>query len=135
MVSGCPMPERICFTLSRAAFFSAGMVAAWYFGPCRPTAGLRPIGSALLPRLVGQLVRLDAPLKSLGIHTVRVALHPEVFVQVSVNVARSPEEAELQANPELAAAVAESEREAERLEREVEEAEGAAEAPRLVLPE
>ncbi|HEX5080044.1 MAG TPA: 50S ribosomal protein L9 [Geminicoccaceae bacterium] len=80
-------------------------------------------------------VRLDAPLKSLGIHTVRVALHPEVFVQVSVNVARSPEEAELQANPELAAAVAESEREAERLEREVEEAEGAAEAPRLILPE
>jgi large subunit ribosomal protein L9 len=80
-------------------------------------------------------VRLDAPLKALGIHTVRVALHPEVVVQVSVNVARSPEEAELQANPELAAAVAESEREAERLEREAEEVEQAAEAPRLVLPE
>jgi large subunit ribosomal protein L9 len=80
-------------------------------------------------------VRLDSPLKSLGIHAVRVALHPEVVVHVSVNVARSPEEAELQANPELAAAVAESEREAERLEREVEEAEQAAEAPRLVLPE
>src|SRR5918996_6492081 len=80
-------------------------------------------------------VRLDSPLKSLGIHAVRVALHPEVVVQVSVNVARSSDEAELQANPELAAAVAESEREAERLEREAEEAEQAAEAPRLVLPE
>jgi large subunit ribosomal protein L9 len=80
-------------------------------------------------------VRLDSPLKSLGIHSVRVALHPEVVVHVSVNVARSAEEAELQADPELAAAVAESEREAERLEREVEEAEQAADAPRLVLPE
>ena len=80
-------------------------------------------------------VRLDSPLKSLGIHSVRVALHPEVVVHVSVNVARSSEEAELQANPELASAVAESEREAARLEREAEEAEQAAEAPRLVLPE
>lgn len=80
-------------------------------------------------------VRLDSPLKSLGIHAVRVALHPEVVVQVSVNVARSAEEAELQADPELAAAAAESEREAERLEREVEEAEQAADAPRLVLPD
>jgi large subunit ribosomal protein L9 len=80
-------------------------------------------------------VRLDSPLKALGIHAVRVALHPEVVVQVSVNIARSAEEAELQADPELAAAVAESEREAERLEREVEEAEQAADAPRLVLPD
>ena len=80
-------------------------------------------------------VRLDSPLKSLGIHAVRVALHPEVVVQVSVNVSRSSDEAELQANPELAAAVAESEREAERLERGAEEAEQAPEAPRLVLPE
>jgi len=79
-------------------------------------------------------VRLDSPLKTLGIHAVRVALHPEVVVEVSVNVARSAEEAELQANPELAAAVAESEREAERLEREAEAAEQA-EAPPLVLPE
>lgn len=80
-------------------------------------------------------VRLDSPLKALGIHAVRVALHPEVVVQVSVNVARSAEEAELQADPELAAAAAESELEAERLEREIEEAEQAEEAPRLVLPE
>lgn len=49
-------------------------------------------------------VRLDAPIKTLGIHQVRIALHPEVDVQVSVNVARSKEEAETQANPELAAA-------------------------------
>jgi large subunit ribosomal protein L9 len=49
-------------------------------------------------------VRLDAPLKVLGIHQVRVALHPEVDVQVSVNIARSREEAEMQADPGLAAA-------------------------------
>jgi large subunit ribosomal protein L9 len=80
-------------------------------------------------------VRLDSPLKALGIHAVRVALHPEVVVLVSVNVARSAEEAELQADPDLAAAMAETEREAERIEREIEEAEQAADAPRLVLPE
>ena len=40
---------------------------------------------------------LDKPIKTLGIHDVRVALHPEVIVMVKVNIARSPEEAELQA--------------------------------------
>ncbi len=37
------------------------------------------------------------PIKSIGMHEIRVALHPEVSVGVKVNVARSPEEAELQA--------------------------------------
>jgi large subunit ribosomal protein L9 len=46
--------------------------------------------------LKGQIV-LDKPIKTLGLHSVRVALHPEVIVSVTVNVARSPEEAELQA--------------------------------------
>lgn len=40
---------------------------------------------------------LDKPIKTLGVHDVRVALHPEVIVGVKVNIARSPEEAELQA--------------------------------------
>jgi large subunit ribosomal protein L9 len=80
-------------------------------------------------------VRLDSPIKVLGIHDIRIALHPEVDVHVSVNIARSQEEAELQANPELAEALAENEREAERLEREAEEAAQAADAPRLVLPD
>ena len=80
-------------------------------------------------------VRLESPLKVLGIHDIRIALHPEVDVHVSVNIARSQEEAELQANPELAEALAENEREAERLEREAEEAAQAADAPRLILPE
>ena len=40
---------------------------------------------------------LDRPIKAIGLQEVRVALHPEVAVTVRVNVARSPEEAELQA--------------------------------------
>ena len=40
---------------------------------------------------------LDKPIKSIGVQEVKVQLHPEVSVTISVNVARSPEEAELQA--------------------------------------
>jgi large subunit ribosomal protein L9 len=40
---------------------------------------------------------LDRPIKAIGVQEVRVALHPEVSVTIKVNVARSPEEAELQA--------------------------------------
>src|SRR5829696_578470 len=45
-------------------------------------------------------VVLNQPIKSLGLHKVPVVLHPEVEVQVTVNVARSPEEAERQARGE-----------------------------------
>jgi large subunit ribosomal protein L9 len=40
---------------------------------------------------------LDRPIKAIGVQDVKIALHPEVSVTVRVNVARSPEEAELQA--------------------------------------
>jgi large subunit ribosomal protein L9 len=43
-------------------------------------------------------VALTAPIKDLGLHTVNVNLHPEVTVEIELNVARSPEEAELQAS-------------------------------------
>ena len=39
---------------------------------------------------------LNKPIKAIGVSTVRIALHPEVSVTIKVNVARSPEEAELQ---------------------------------------
>ncbi|MEH3047612.1 50S ribosomal protein L9 [Sphingomonas adhaesiva] len=42
-------------------------------------------------------VVLDRPIKAIGLYDVRVQLHPEVAVTVKVNVARSPEEAEMQA--------------------------------------
>jgi large subunit ribosomal protein L9 len=45
-------------------------------------------------------VVLEHPIKTLGLTKVRVALHPEVSIPVTVNVARSPEEAERQARGE-----------------------------------
>jgi large subunit ribosomal protein L9 len=41
-------------------------------------------------------VNLDQPIKTVGLHPVRIALHPEVLVTVTANVARSAEEAEIQ---------------------------------------
>ena len=41
-------------------------------------------------------VVLNKPIKAIGLYDVRVQLHPEVAVTIKVNVARSPEEADLQ---------------------------------------
>jgi large subunit ribosomal protein L9 len=43
---------------------------------------------------------LDRPIKTLGLQPIRVALHPEVLVQVTLNIARSQDEAERQARGE-----------------------------------
>lgn len=84
-------------------------------------------------------VVLDRPIKNIGMYDVRVALHPEVSVTVHVNVARSPEEAELQAQgidvikamfEEQAAPIA-----AEALAPEAEETEAEAEAEEAEQPE
>ncbi len=53
---------------------------------------------------------LDKPIKALGLHKVRVALHPEVIVVVTANVAKSEDEAAMQAKQ--GAAVVKSEAEA-----------------------
>ena len=45
-------------------------------------------------------VVLDKPIKTLGLHATRIALHPEVVVQVTLNIARSEDEAERQARGE-----------------------------------
>lgn len=45
-------------------------------------------------------IQLNAPIKTIGIHTVPVSLHPEIEVNVSVNVARNADEAERQARGE-----------------------------------
>lgn len=42
-------------------------------------------------------IAIKSPIKTIGMHEVKVVLHPEVSVTVKANVARSPEEAELQA--------------------------------------
>jgi large subunit ribosomal protein L9 len=41
-------------------------------------------------------ILMDRPLKDLGLHPIRVALHPEVIVNITANVAKSEEEAEQQ---------------------------------------
>jgi large subunit ribosomal protein L9 len=45
-------------------------------------------------------VVMDKPIKTLGLHETRVALHPEVVVKVMLNVARSQDEADKQARGE-----------------------------------
>ncbi len=46
-------------------------------------------------------VKVDHPIKSIGLHKVRIVLHPEVAVEITANVARSEQEAELQARGEM----------------------------------
>ena len=45
-------------------------------------------------------ISLTQPIKGIGLHSVPVQLHPEVHATVTINVARSPEEAERQAKGE-----------------------------------
>lgn len=42
-------------------------------------------------------VRIDGPIKTLGLHEIRIRLHAEVAVTITVNVARSQDEADRQA--------------------------------------
>src|SRR5262249_29050257 len=46
------------------------------------------------PRLERTQVALDKPIKALGSHKLKVHLHPEVTVEITALVARSPDEAE-----------------------------------------
>ncbi len=46
------------------------------------------------------MVVLDKPIKTLGLHEVKIRLHPEVAITVTLNIARSPDEAERQARGE-----------------------------------
>ena len=45
-------------------------------------------------------IALDRPIKTLGIHGATVQLHPEVLAKITLNVARSADEAERQARGE-----------------------------------
>jgi large subunit ribosomal protein L9 len=47
-------------------------------------------------KVAKHMIVLERPIKTLGIFDVKVSLHPEVSVNVKLNVARSPDEAELQ---------------------------------------
>jgi large subunit ribosomal protein L9 len=56
----------------------------------------------------GQII-IDKPIKTIGVHTVRVSLHPEVSVTASVSVAPSQDEADAQLRGETAPAEAAAE--------------------------
>ena len=80
-------------------------------------------------------VVLDKPIKTLGVHATRVALHPEVIVGVTLNVARTQDEADRQARGEDVTVIKEEALELETFnpeavfEDEVLQRQGEAEAP------
>ncbi|MEC7289054.1 MAG: 50S ribosomal protein L9 [Pseudomonadota bacterium] len=72
-------------------------------------------------------VRLNAPIKTLGLHEVGIRLHAEVRVEITVNVARSADEAERQAAGENIIETLQAEQQAAADEQASEMAEAAAE--------
>lgn len=66
-------------------------------------------------------VALDRPIKELGLHPVRVVLHPEVDAKITVNVARTREEAEIQASGKTVAEMRAAEEAAEQAEFDVQQ--------------
>jgi large subunit ribosomal protein L9 len=77
-------------------------------------------------------VVLNQPIKTIGVHEVIVRLHPEVAMKISINVARSPDEAERQAKGEnvIASAQAAQREQATEQAQELSQAAAAAAADR-----
>lgn len=91
--------QKIAATLDGASFViirSASDAGALYGSVTpRDVADAAVAGGFAVER---RQIVLTGPIKDLGLHSVKVHLHPEVDAEVTVNVARSPEEAELQAS-------------------------------------
>ncbi|MFA6280700.1 MAG: 50S ribosomal protein L9 [Bdellovibrionales bacterium] len=79
------------------------------------------------------MVQIDTPIKALGLFPIKVKLHPEVMIKVTVNVARSVEEAVVQAEKGMALIKAAAKEAAEEAERAVIEAIGTTDV--LPVPE
>ena len=73
-----------------------------------------------------QQVELNHPIKALGLHPVRVSLHPEIDVEVIANVARSQDEAKVQTKTGKAVVSTGEEEEAPAPEKDTETAPGKA---------
>ncbi|MGE3874170.1 MAG: 50S ribosomal protein L9 [Parvibaculaceae bacterium] len=73
-------------------------------------------------------VLLDTPIKTIGLYTVQIALHPELSVPVTLNVARSADEADAQARGEVLTGPVSERAEALAAAEELFESEAAAEA-------
>lgn len=76
-------------------------------------------------------VIMDRPIKNLGVHQSRVALHPEVIVDIALNVARTQEEADRQARGEDVTVVKEEKLDIETYSEEMFEEGAAPEIPGL----
>jgi large subunit ribosomal protein L9 len=79
-------------------------------------------------RIERRQVDMTSPIKAIGLHEIQLVLHPEVIVPVTINVARTKDEAERQAKGEDVLAP-EREEEEEEEEFEEEETSAPAEAP------
>jgi large subunit ribosomal protein L9 len=73
-------------------------------------------------------VLLDTPIKTIGLYTVQIALHPELSVPVTLNVARSQDEADAQSRGEILTGPVSERAEALAAAEELFESEAAAEA-------
>ncbi|MEM6412082.1 MAG: 50S ribosomal protein L9 [Pseudomonadota bacterium] len=80
-------------------------------------------------------VRLDKPIKAIGLHEVRVRLHAEVAVEITANIARSEDEAERQAAGENIIEAMQAEQQALADEQAGELAEAAAEMADQMAPD
>ena len=60
----------------------------------------RDITEVVGDQVTRNMVILETPIKALGLHDVKIKLHPEVTISITVNVARSEDEAERQAKGE-----------------------------------
>ena len=73
-------------------------------------------------------VLLETPIKTIGLYTVQIALHPELIVPVTLNVARSQDEADAQSRGEVLTGPVSERAEALAAAEELFESEAAAEA-------
>ncbi len=73
-------------------------------------------------------VLLDTPIKTIGLYTVQIALHPELAIPVTLNVARSQDEADAQSRGEVLTGPVSERAEALAAAEELFESEAAAEA-------
>ncbi len=73
-------------------------------------------------------VLLETPIKTIGLYTVQIALHPELSVPVTLNVARSQDEADAQSRGEVLTGPVSERAEALAAAEELFESEAAAEA-------
>jgi large subunit ribosomal protein L9 len=73
-------------------------------------------------------VLLDTPIKTIGLYTVQIALHPELVIPVTLNVARSQDEADAQSRGEVLTGPVSERAEALAAAEELFESEAAAEA-------